>query len=181
LARRIERVRTPGERIVSAARADLRGWLVGKVPEIIVVFALVALAEGSGVRLAQWLARGVAIVVLVDLVVQYLRSTLTTYLLTDHRVMRFSGVVATRCEWMAWVKVTDVSVERSLVDRLVGTATLRIHSANEHSSLAEFTVPASSGFIKAVATLVNLRQGAVSLHPGPPAPRTTHPLWSRDD
>lgn len=93
------------------------------------------------------------------LVVLLLQRYFTRYVITNLRILRLSGVLRRDYEWIAWNRVTDVSVHRSVVDRLFSTATIRIQSANEHSGFKAMTdIPNPDYFAAQIAELVNARR-----------------------
>ncbi|MCC6225489.1 MAG: PH domain-containing protein [Microthrixaceae bacterium] len=131
---RVERALGDGETLYVNIPPDMRGWLIDQWLHIVAIAAcvgVVAAADSGAVRLLGLVA--VAGLTL-TLVVEATKVSCTRYVITSHRAMRFSGVLRTDQEYLTWSKVTDVSVERSLADRLTGTATIRIHTASEKSS-----------------------------------------------
>jgi len=148
------------EHVVWDERPDLRSWMLEQVLDVVVMVVVAVIAI---------LAPNAAVTTLASLAVVGLSAALfwrfmdrryTRYVLTDRRVIRVSGVLRRDHEWISWVKVTDVSVKRSFVDRLVGTATIRIQSANEMSGFAAMTdVPQPAAFAQTIATLVTKARG----------------------
>lgn len=95
----------------------------------------------------------------------YIR-THTRYVLTNYRAIRVSGWLRRNVEWLTWSKVTDVSVRRTIFDRLFGTATVKIMSANEQSgfkAMSDLSHP--KVFVGWVTDLVSAKQGPVSNFP----------------
>lgn len=92
----------------------------------------------------------------------------TRYVLTDHRAIRLSGILTDRVEWMSWKKVTDVSIQRTIGDRLMGTATIKVQSANEASGFKAMKgVREPLDFAQLIADLVNEAHGPIILTPDP--------------
>lgn len=83
------------------------------VPSLTVAFALAVLA-------------GVLVFVVA---LKIFRRSYTQYLLTNVRVMRVEGLLRRETSWVSWGKITDVTVHQTLGSRLMGNATIRIHSA----------------------------------------------------
>lgn len=153
----------PGERMIFRSPPEMLPWITGQLPDylaIAVTLWVVVVAEGV-------LAVGalVALAVLVgQLVWRALEVWYTRYVLTSYRALRVSGILRTDCEWMAWSKVTDVSVRRSVPDRLFHTATIEIRNANEDSPFrAMADVPRPLEFAATISQLVAARQGEVHL------------------
>jgi len=87
----------------------------------------------------------------------------TRYVLTNYRAIRVSGWLRRQVEWLTWSKVTDVSVRRTIIDRIFGTATVKIMSANEQSgfkAMSDLSHP--KVFVGWVTDLVSAKQGPVS-------------------
>ena len=131
---RIEASLVEGEARLHTSRPDRFAWVFDQllhVGAILVCAAVAWEAESTALTVAATFATiGFAATFVGRLWVVWW----TRYVLTTHRVMRFSGVLRNDQEYMSWSKITDVSIERSLADRLTATATIRIHSANERSS-----------------------------------------------
>ncbi|NLA35148.1 MAG: PH domain-containing protein [Actinobacteria bacterium] len=114
------------------------------------------------VALLMWL------VLLVRLVRSFLVRWCTRYVLTDHRAIHLSGILTDRVEWMSWKKVTDVSIQRTLGDRMMGTATIKVQSANEASGFKAMKgVREPLDFAQLIADLVNEAHGPIILTPDP--------------
>lgn len=131
---RVERSLGDHEQLYVSIRPDMRAWLIDQwlhVASILVCLVVIAAADSGTIRLLGLLA---VVGLTGALVIAGLRVSWTRYVITSHRAMRFSGVLRVDQEYLTWSKVTDVSVERSLADRLTGTATIRIHTASEKSS-----------------------------------------------
>lgn len=122
------------ETLYVSIRPDMRSWLIDQWLHLVSIIACVvvlARADSGALRLVGLLAvAGLS----GWLFAAGLRVSWTRYVITSHRAMRFSGVLRVDQEYLTWSKVTDVSVERSIADRLTGTATIRIHTASERSS-----------------------------------------------
>ncbi len=144
------------EEVIHEQSPDTRVWLLGKFPELIVV-AVCAFIAGSAASVQVTTVAVVGIVVVaVGIASGYLERRSTRYVITQYRVIRFSGVMRRDHEWMQWKKVTDVSMRRSIIDRLGRTATIKIQSANEASGFKEMTDLANPmQFAQIVVDLVN--------------------------
>jgi uncharacterized membrane protein YdbT with pleckstrin-like domain len=154
----------PEERVIFRSPPEMLPWVVGQVLDFAVGLLLlwiIAVSDSEWVRLLGL----VAVLVLVgQLVWRMLDIWYTRYVLTSHRALRISGILRMDCEWMAWSKVTDVSIQRSVADRLFKTATIEIRNANENSSFrAMADVPRPLEFAETISRLVAARQGGVSI------------------
>ena len=99
----------------------------------------------------------------------------TRYVLTDFRVLRTSGVLDRRVEFIPWRKVTDVSLQRSFWQRLVGASTIRIESANEASQFRAMTdVRNPREFFKMLQAVMAAYSGRVEVEGIGPVDIPTH-------
>ena len=155
---------TPDELVVFAEKPDLKAWLLDQALEYLIMAAVLWIAVATPSSLVAWLGLAVLAGLTTSLVWRFLDRMYTRYVLTDHRVIRVSGVLQRDHEWISWKKVTDISVHRSVFDRMVGTATIRIQSANEMSGFKAMTdVPRPLLFAETVVELVNRTNGAVEV------------------
>jgi membrane protein YdbS with pleckstrin-like domain len=102
-------------------------------------------------------------IVLLVLVLKRLGDRYTSYVVTDTRIMRISGIVSRRAHSIPWVRVTDLTIEQSLAGRFFGYATLHIESANEDSGLRDLDgVSDPLQFNQYVVDMVVAKQGATA-------------------
>lgn len=156
-----------GEQVLHADHPAFRSFVVSRLPLFgvlagSVVLCVAGLVNGWGV-LTLVLAALAAIVGLV-LVFQRIGDRYTSYVVTNARMIRMSGVVSRSIESIPWVRVTDVGFEQSFVERLLGYATLHIESANETMGLRHMR-----GIADPVTFNQHLMDMVVSKH-GPAAP-----------
>ena len=146
-------------------RPDLPAWYFGTaLPLSLFTLLVVYLALQSEAAAVRDLGVLFGVVMVVVVARSFARLWYTRYVLTNYRAMRVSGVLRNDCEWMSWGKVTDVTINRSLVDRMMRTATIQIHSANEDSGFrAMKDVPNPLDFARRITVMVNSRQGPVDL------------------
>lgn len=135
---------------------DLGAWGWTQWPVYLTIVVLVVLVKAaSGVPQAQWLGAWFVVALFGLLLTRLCRQVYTRYVVTDRRVMRASGVLRRDHEWMAWPKVTDVAVQRSLLDRWFDTATIQIHSASEKSTFTDmYEVPNPDRMADLIAEMV---------------------------
>lgn len=158
----VERYLNADETVIFDEAPDLRSWLWTQWLEVLVAVAVVVIMAVS--RDAMVVALGFVMELSLLGVVgwRYLAHLYTRYVLTDHRVLRVCGVLRREYEWISWKKVTDVSVHRTVTDRWLNTATIRIQSANEASGFKEMAdVPNPEGFCEAIVELVNAANGPI--------------------
>ena len=114
-------------------------WLTVVVPTIfglLLVAACVLAAvftpdDGTGNRI-QWIAIIVLVVVAIPAVfVPYLRWRTTHYVITTHRVMVRRGILTKNGKDITLSKITDVSFQQTVLDRLIRSGSLHIESAGD--------------------------------------------------
>lgn len=153
------------EEVKLDATRSFRSWLVDQTVWLLLgVAAFLALATvGSDVTIT--LGAGVLAVVGAWLTFDWNRKRFTRYVITDLRVLRITGVLHRRMEFIPWGKITDVSRSESFLQWLTGTATIRIESANERSAFRAMTdVSDPEHFYNVLVRMVDLRQGRVKNH-----------------
>ncbi len=152
-----------GEQVIHSDHPSFRSFVVEHVL-LFVGFLVVAVlflgitfngsAMASGVLLL-----GLAIVLLI-LVLKRLGDRYTSYVVTDTRIMQIQGVVSRRAHSIPWVRVTDLTIDQSLMGRMFGYATLHIESANEDSGLRDLDgVSDPMQFNQYVVDMVVAKQG----------------------
>ena len=144
------------EEVLFNEAPDLRAWLWLQWPDFLAVIAVIVIMFASWNLTVALLGLLVEVVLLGSIGSRLMIKAYTRYVLTDSRAIRMSGVFRRDHEWIAWKKITDVSVHRSLADRWFGTATIRIQSANELSSFqAMVDVPNPIAFADTIVEHVN--------------------------
>jgi uncharacterized membrane protein YdbT with pleckstrin-like domain len=86
-----------------------------------------------------WVVAGVAI--LVYSVWPFLKWFTTTYTVTNRRLTTHSGVINRTGHDIPLARISDVSYEKGLLDRLVGCGTLVISDASEQGRVSLHDVP----------------------------------------
>ena len=133
-----------GERVVWSTRTHVKALLV---PALVLV-----LAAGIGGFLSSlpeshqqfwliliWVLAGLAI--LVYSVWPFLKWLTTTYTVTDRRLTTHRGVINRSGHDIPLARISDVSYEKGLVDRIFGCGTLVISDASEQGRVALDDVP----------------------------------------
>jgi membrane protein YdbS with pleckstrin-like domain len=127
-----------GERMIHNDHPSFRSFVVENTllfAGFLVLAVLFLATSFNGSLLAGLGILLVLSLVLLALVLRRLGDRYTSYVVTDTRIMRISGIISRRAHSIPWVRVTDLTIEQSLVGRLFGFATLHIESANEDSGL----------------------------------------------
>jgi len=136
------------EKIVWEARPHWRA-LVAPILVFLVTlglgfFLLAKMAGSDSVASsgARWIIAFVMVVALVWWVLRPLAYWwTTTYVLTDHRVITRSGLIAKNGRDMPLSRVNDVSFTHTVLDQLLNCGTLIIESAGEKGQLTIRSVP----------------------------------------
>ena len=156
----------PGERVIFRSPPEMLPWVLGQWVDYGIIALIVWIIVAANTDWVGVVGLAVLVFMVVQLVWRALGVWYTRYVLTSHRALRLSGVLRTDCEWMAWSKVTDVSIRRSVPDHMFKTATIEIHNANEASGFrAMDDVPRPIEFAETISRLVAARQGAISIDP----------------
>jgi membrane protein YdbS with pleckstrin-like domain len=127
-----------GEQVLHIDHPSFRYFVVSN---FLFFLALVAAGVGAvyclgeGWTLAAQILLGVMIAIVLYLFFLRLGDRYTSYVITNARMIRMSGVVSRKIESIPWVRVTDVQFRQSAFERMLGYATLDIESANENMGL----------------------------------------------
>jgi uncharacterized membrane protein YdbT with pleckstrin-like domain len=120
------------------------------IPPILIALLVVAIAlvaealipSGSASLAARGAVGAVAVLVLmVWLIVPVLRWRTTTYELTTKRLRIRYGIVTRRGRDIPLTRITDVSFEQGVLDRLLGAGRLVVESAGEHGQIVLRDIP----------------------------------------
>ena len=155
-----ENVLARGERV----ERDLHPhWLTVVVPTLLglllsaacVWIAVVTPDDDTGNRI-QWVAVAVLVVVAVPaVVVPYLRWRTTHYVVTSHRVMVRRGILTKTGKDITLSKITDVSFQQTLLDRMIGSGSLHIESAGDSPDEDLANIPHSNEVQQLVNRLID--------------------------
>jgi uncharacterized membrane protein YdbT with pleckstrin-like domain len=138
-------------------------WLTVVVP---LLFGLVLLAGGIVIAAVtpndstgngiQWVSVGVLVLIAIPLVlVPFLRWRTTHYVVTSHRVMVRRGILAKSGKDITLSKITDVSFEQSLIDRIINAGSLRIESAGDSPDELLRNIPHSNHVQQLINRLID--------------------------
>jgi uncharacterized membrane protein YdbT with pleckstrin-like domain len=121
--------------------------LIGPVLVAVLVVAAALIAEvvippNSGAAVERLVVAAVAILaVMLWLIVPVLRWRTTTYELTTRRLRVRSGIVTRHGRDIPLARINDVSFEKGLLDRLLGSGRLVVESAGEHGQILLNDIP----------------------------------------
>ncbi len=130
--------------------------VVGVVAVAAAVIALLVLPDGSVGTVLLWVVLGAAVLVLLLFVLApYVRWRSTHYVITTHRVMVRRGVLTKSGKDITLAKITDVSFRQTLLDRLIGSGSLKIESAGDSPDEDLVNVPDSDDVQQLINRLVD--------------------------
>jgi uncharacterized membrane protein YdbT with pleckstrin-like domain len=121
--------------------------LIGPVSVAVLVVAAALIAEvvilsNSAAAVERLVVAAVAILaVMLWLIVPVLRWRTTTYELTTRRLRVRSGIVTRHGRDIPLARINDVSFEKGLLDRLLGSGRLVVESAGEHGQILLNDIP----------------------------------------
>jgi uncharacterized membrane protein YdbT with pleckstrin-like domain len=136
----------PGETPVIAVHPHWK-VLVRPVSVAVLIVAAALVAEvmipwGGAAPLGPLVLAAVAVVLLMSwLTVPLLRWRTTTYELTSRRLRMRSGIIARFGKDIPLSRVTDVSFETGILDRILGSGTLVVESPGEHGQVRLTEIP----------------------------------------
>jgi uncharacterized membrane protein YdbT with pleckstrin-like domain len=132
-----DRALVPGEMAVITVHPHwkvlIKPFALAAATVAVVAAALAIIPFGKAWPVAALVLGGVAIVgVLWSLAIPLLRWRTTTYELTSRRLRMRSGIIARQGKDIPLSRISDVSFETGLLDRLVGSGTLVVEAPGEH-------------------------------------------------
>ena len=171
-----------GERMIHSDHPSLQAFVVQNTILFLILFVVGTVFFGISFNgsfvTAGFVLLALSIVMLI-LVLKRLRERYTSYVVTNVRIMRISGVFSRRAHSIPWVRVTDLTYEQTVSGRLFGYATLHIESANEDSGLRNLEgVNDPVRFNQYVVDMVVAKQGPTAPgweEQGEPAPVISAP------
>ncbi len=130
--------------------------VVGVVVVAAAVIALLVLPDGSVGTVLLWVVlAAAALVLLLFVLAPYVRWRSTHYVITTHRVMVRRGVLTKSGKDITLAKITDVSFRQTLLDRLIGSGSLKIESAGDSPDEDLVNVPDSDEVQQLINRLVD--------------------------
>ncbi len=117
-------------------------FLVAVLVLAVALVAEVLIPSGSAAPAARLVVAAVAILaVMLWLIVPILRWRTTMYELTTRRLRMRDGVVTRHGRDIPLARINDVSFEKGLLDRLLGSGRLVVESAGEHGQIVLTDIP----------------------------------------
>ncbi|MEX0768957.1 MAG: PH domain-containing protein [Microthrixaceae bacterium] len=153
----------PGERIIVEESRSVRGFLMNQVILISVVVLLLLTIAMLGQTALTTCAFLLSAGFVGFIGARALQAWFTRYVVTDLRVLRVSGVLNRRAEFIPWKKITDITRSESLLQWWARTATICIESASDGSgfrSIEDVDDPAR--FYRVLVEMVDRKQGRLS-------------------
>ncbi|WP_019143467.1 PH domain-containing protein [Aeromicrobium massiliense] len=161
------RLMTDGERVVASTRTHVKVLLAPVVVLLVVAAAggfLAAWTRDQAGASAAWAVAGVALVlVLWRSVLPFLRWLTWTYTVTNKRIVEQKGLLTRTGRVIPLSRVNDVSFEKNLNDRVLGSGTLVIHDASEQTGLRLHDVPGVDELHRTLTELIHA-EGSASGH-----------------
>jgi uncharacterized membrane protein YdbT with pleckstrin-like domain len=120
----------------------IRPFAVAVLVIAIALIAEVLIPSNSAAAVERLVVAAVAILaVMLWLIVPVLRWRTTTYELTTRRLRVRSGIVTRHGRDIPLARINDVSFEKGLLDRLLGSGRLVVESAGEHGQILLNDIP----------------------------------------
>ena len=138
-------------------------WLTVVVPTILglllaaacISIARVTPDDETGNRI-QWVAVAVLVLVAIPaVVVPYQRWRTTHYVITSHRVMVRRGILTKNGKDITLSKITDVSFQQTVLDRLIRSGSLHIESAGDSPDENLANIPRSNEVQQLINRLID--------------------------
>jgi uncharacterized membrane protein YdbT with pleckstrin-like domain len=120
----------------------IRPFAVAVLVIAVALIAEVLIPSNSAAAVERLVVAAVAILaVMLWLIVPVLRWRTTTYELTTRRMRVRSGIVTRHGRDIPLARINDVSFEKGLLDRLLGSGRLVVESAGEHGQILLNDIP----------------------------------------
>ena len=95
----------------------------------------------------------------------------TTYVISNLRLIRVSGILSRKVNSIPWTRMTGLGFDQSATGRVLGYATIRVESANEESGLERFSdVADPAEFHMHLLNMVAAKSGQSAPTEHPPTP-----------
>jgi uncharacterized membrane protein YdbT with pleckstrin-like domain len=133
----------PGEKIVISTRTHPKALLLPILSLVLLLAAGVLfqtyVTDDSTALLVVWGL--VALLVLWRVVWPFLDWLTSSYTITDRRLLTRNGIITRRGHDIPLGRISDVSFERDLVDRVLGCGTLVITNASTNGQVLVYDIP----------------------------------------
>jgi membrane protein YdbS with pleckstrin-like domain len=155
-----------GERMIYNDHPSFQAFITEHILLVLGLFVAAGLFVGvvlNGSLTAILLTFLVLAIVLLVLVLIRLSERYTSYVITNVRIMRVSGILTRRVHSIPWMRVTDLTFDQSWLGRVLGYATLHIESANEEGGLRDLVgVSNPMLFNRYLVDMVVAKQGPIA-------------------
>lgn len=137
---------TAGEQVVMRLRTHPKALVGAALWALVLVLVLTVLwwflRDSDAYVLTMWIAGAVALVLAAWLVgVPVLRWSTESFTVTTRRVSHRYGVLTRRGRDIPLHRINDISLEKDLLDRLLGCGTLVVSDATEKAGMVLHDVP----------------------------------------
>jgi uncharacterized membrane protein YdbT with pleckstrin-like domain len=140
-----QRLLNEGEHVVLSTRTHVKALIVPAVVLILVAAVggyLTSLPDGAHAATWRWVIWVVAALLILWFVVRpFLNWLLTTYTFTNRRLITRTGILTRRGHDIPLNRISDISYEKGLVDRIFGCGTLVISDASEEGRVRLDDIP----------------------------------------
>lgn len=120
------------------------------------VLVVRATPDDSRGNLIQWIAvAAIVIIAIPAVIVPFLRWRTTHYVVTTHRVMVRRGILSKSGKDITLSKITDVSFQQTLLDRIINSGSLRIESAGDSPDESLKNIPHSNHVQQLINRLID--------------------------
>ena len=148
-----------GERTVTATRTHVKALILPTLILLAVTGSAAFLSSSlwdKANHILSWILVAVAAGLIIwGSVVPFLRWYTWTYTLTNKRIVEQRGILTRTGRVIPLNRINDVSFEKNLDDRFLGSGTLVIHDASEQAGLELHDIPHIEDLHRTVTTLVD--------------------------
>jgi uncharacterized membrane protein YdbT with pleckstrin-like domain len=140
-----QRLLNQGEHVVLSTRTHVKALIVPTVVLILIAALggyLTSLPDGEHASTWRWVIWVVAVLLIVWFVIRpYLNWLLTHYTFTNRRLITRTGILTRRGHDIPLNRISDISYEKGLIDRIFGCGTLVISDASEEGRVRLNDIP----------------------------------------
>ena len=137
---------TDGERVILSLRTHVKALILAVLWALVLIVALVVLwwflRGESYYTLSMWIAGAVALALAGWLVlVPFLRWMTERYTVTNRRISHRYGIITRNGRDIPLHRINDISMEKGLLDRVLGCGTLVVSDATQQHGMVLHDVP----------------------------------------
>jgi uncharacterized membrane protein YdbT with pleckstrin-like domain len=134
-----------GEHVVLSTRTHVKALILPALVLIVIAGLggyLSSLPSGDHAATLRWIVWIIALLLVVWFVVRpFLIWMFTTYTFTNRRLITRTGILTRRGHDVPLNRISDISYEKGVVDRVFGCGTLVISDASEHGRVQLHDIP----------------------------------------